>query len=34
MLEGEITAKDLAEDDEELYFDQKTRDNIKRIQRE
>lgn len=34
LLKGEITAFDLAKDDEELYFDQKTRDNIAKIQRE
>lgn len=34
MIRGEISPKELANDDEELYFDQKTRDNIKRLQKE
>lgn len=34
MLNGEISPFDLAKDDEELYFDQKTKDNIAKIQRE
>ena len=34
MLNDEITPAELATDDEELYFDEKTRENIKRIQRE
>lgn len=34
MLTGEITPKDLSNDNEETYFDQKTKDNIKRIQKE
>lgn len=34
MLAGEITPKELSNDDDELYFSQKTRDNIKKIQME
>jgi hypothetical protein len=34
MLRGAITPRELSEDDEELYFDQKHRDNIQRIQQE
>jgi len=34
MLKGEITPKELSKDDEEIYFSQKTKDNIKRIQME
>ena len=34
MLNGEITPKELSNDDEELYFDQKTKDNIRKIQME
>lgn len=33
-MKGEITPKQLSSDDEELYFDEKTKDNIKKIQRE
>jgi transcription elongation factor S-II len=32
MLAGAITPKELAHDDEELYFDEKTRENIKKNQ--
>ena len=34
MLKGLITAFELAKDDEELYFDQKMKDNIAKIQKE
>ncbi len=34
MLSGDITPRDLSNDDEEMYFDQKTKDNIKKIQME
>ena len=32
MLEGSITAAELARDDEELYFDEKTRGSIRKNQ--
>ena len=31
MLNGEITAAELATDDEELYFDEKTKENIYKV---
>lgn len=32
MLRGEITPRQLAEDDDEIYFDEKTREAIKKNQ--
>jgi len=34
MLNGEIAARRLTTEDEEIYMDNKTKENIERIQRE
>jgi hypothetical protein len=34
MLKGEISPKELSNDDEEMYFDQKMKDHIRRMQLE
>ena len=32
MLQGEIGSKELAKDDDEVYFDEKTKENIRKNQ--
>ena len=32
MMAGEVSSKELADDDEEVYFDEKTKENIKKNQ--